>query len=757
MGTSRFFIFLTGLVGLLVLAGETFAQTESDQNREDFFEQEIRPVLLASCIECHGADSQEADVRVDSREAMLSEHGGGALIVPGDPDRSRLIQVIRYADDDVQMPPTAKLPSKAIEALTHWVATGAYWPETRLLNRTEEASEHWAFQAVKHFDPPAVLRSDWVSNEIDHFILAQLESQHLMPNERAERRTLIRRLSIDLTGLPPTPEEVAEFINDTSPNAVSALIDRLLESPQFGERWGRYWLDIARYADTKGYVFEEDRNYKFAYLFRDWVIRSLNEDLPYDQFLLYQLAGDQWNVSEDKRDLAALGFWTIGRRFLNSQPDIIDDQLDVMSRGMMGLTVSCARCHDHKYDPVPTADYYSLYGVLAASRETYIHLEEPTEDYLKELERRKEAVREYESGDFKQGQLDRLRREVGEWEVSDQAPMRLKVLNDIAEPVGNPRVFLRGNPANPGDEVPRQFVSFLSSGSPKPFASGSGRLEMAQAIVSPENPLTARVWVNRVWGYLIGKGLVATPSDFGLRSEPPSHPELLDYLTETFIADGWSTKKLIRRIVSSSTYQQSSAWRSDAEATDPENQLVWRMNRRRMDLEAMRDNLLTAAGVLDTTLYGKSIDITASPFSTRRTVYSFIDRQNLPGLFRTFDFASPDAHSPGRFMTTVPQQALFLMNHSFVIEMAEHTAARPDIVAETECDHKVSRLYEVLFGRLPNEFELEAARSYWQATTESTGESGDKSDTDSAETAQQKVWTRYIQALFMSNEFTFVD
>jgi hypothetical protein len=446
----------------------------------------------------------------------------------------------------------------------------------------------------------------------------------------------------------------------------------LLASPRFGERWARHWLDVARYADTKGYVFEEDRNYKHAYLYRDWVIASFNSDRPFDEFIIAQLAGNQM---DDPACTAAMGYLTLGRRFLNNRHDIIDDRIDVVARGLMGLTVSCARCHDHKYDPISAADYYALYGVFASSEE------KPRDD---------------------------------------GPPM----LVDLATPV-EPVVFLRGNPGNPGPKVERRFLTCLvADHKPTAFQQGSGRRELAEAIASPDNPLTARVWVNRVWGHLFGRPLVPTPSDFGIRGMPPSHPELLDWLACELMAPadgypGWSTKRLIRRLVLSATYRQASDYRAECAAIDPENILLWRVNRRRLDLEAFRDSLLVAAGRLDETMGGPSVSLTDAPFTTRRSVYGFIERQNLPAFFRTFDFANPNTHTPERPQTTAPQQALFLMNSPFVIEQASHLSARAEkIVPVAQPDsasnriRRINQVYLNALGREPTMDELTDALEY---------------------------------------------
>jgi hypothetical protein len=901
------------------------SKSEVDREQADFFEREVRPVLMVSCIECHGPETQEAELRLDSLEHLLKGNSDGAVLVPGRPAESRLVQAIRY-DGDVQMPPDAKLPEKAIEALTHWVEMGAPWPETSaVLSKEASADAHWAYQPVTKPTVPEVQNSDWSQSPVDRFILSRLETTGLQPSEAADRRALIRRLSFDLTGLPPSPAEVEAFMSDDSPDAVVRFVDHLLESPQFGERWARYWLDIARYADTKGYVFQEDRSYKYAYVFRDWVIESLNGDLPYDQFLAYQLAADQLIQDGDRAPLAAMGFLTVGRRFLNNTHDIIDDRIDVVTRGMLGMTVACARCHDHKYDPIPTADYYSLYGVFSASQEMTLPLQEPSAEYQEELKKREADVAGFLDSKFhelhkhvrakpgvywasafegryaardldywkqenptelsralvdgwkqflegrvkpddpvfapwhrlaalsaedfasqagglceqfakagyepqlnplvakmcagfqpksfdevidryskltaqisqqwetavatatEQGEqqptalddasaeqvrlilygpespaffaadqserllgrkdreeLKKLRGKITEWANSDKAPKQAMALQDKDGKQGPPRIFKRGNPGMPGDPVPRQFLKQLAGEKRQPFENGSGRLEMARAIVDPANPLTARVWVNRVWEHLIGQGLVESSSDFGLRSDPPSHPDLLDYLATRFVKDGWSTKQLVRQIVLSATYQQTSAHRDDGAAADPENRLGWRMNRRRLDFESLRDNLLAVSASIDHTVHGASVDINATPFPPRRTVYSYIDRQNLPGIFRTFDFASPDAHTPRRYLTTVPQQSLYLMNHPFAVEQAQRLVARDDLQSRTDTAARINWLYQSLYARAPTSEEIDIGRAFIeQAPT---------TDNDKLD-----PWARYAQVLLMSNEFIFVD
>ena len=744
---------LTGL--LCLVAGLTTNQAahgdaadwvKIDPQAVEFFETKVRPTLANNCYSCHGPSKQKAGLRLDSRAALLKGGESGPVIVDKDPAKSRLIQVVHY-NDKIKMPPGDKLKAEQIEALETWVKMGAPWPGDKVSGAaktaaasgeyeiTEEQRRFWSFQPVKKPALPKVKNPAWSTSPIDHFILAKLEARQLTPNKMADRRTLIHRATYDLHGLPPTPAEVDAFVLNKSPDAFAKVVDRLLASPRYGERWGRHWLDVARYADTKGYVFEEDRRYPHAYNYRDWVIRAFNEDLPYDQFIMQQLAADRLPSGDDKRPLAALGFLTLGRRFLNNPPDIIDDRIDVTMRGLQGLTTTCARCHDHKFDPIPTKDYYSLYGVFASSIEPPpqpISPKEISEPYAAHDKKVKDAETEEEAlikaqvallrerlkknetlPDAVKDTLSKVREDATprgdnlakvEPAFEAEAREKLKALGasletlrksyppkpelamtmaDAPQPV-TPRVFRRGNPGNPGDEVPRRFHAILSKEERPVWTSGSGRLELAHAIASKDNPLTARVMANRVWMHHFGAGLVRTPSDFGKQGERPTHPELLDYLAWRFVEDGWSIKKMHRLIMLSSTYQQSSDHDAKKYSADPENRLLWRTNRRRLELEALRDSLLLAAGRLDTKLGGPAVELWQAPFPVRRTVYGSIERQNLPGIFRSFDFASPDSSSAQRFRTTVPQQALFLMNSPLVIEQARYLASRPDLLARAD-------------------------------------------------------------------------
>ncbi len=724
----------------------------------EFFEKHVRPVLAEQCYSCHGDKKQRGGLRLDSRAALLKGGDDGPVVVPGDPGNSALISAVRY-DGDVKMPPKRQMPGETVTLLAEWVRMGAPWPEDAVARQAPTAAAtHWAFRPVRKPALPPVKAAAWAANPIDRFVLAGLEAKGLAPAPPADRNALIRRVFFDLTGLPPTPAEVEAFVNDPDPDAYAKLVDRLLASPQYGERWGRYWLDVARYADTKGYVFEDERRYPFAYTYRDYVIRAFNEDLPYDQFVVQQLAADRLPLGEDKRPLAAMGFLTLGRRFLNNPNDIIDDRIDVVCRGLLGLTVGCARCHDHKFDPIPQADYYSLYGVFASSVEpkdlpalTGPVASPAYADFEKQL-----AVLEKDAAHYEQEHkqellsgnraardgLRQLRKKIDRLRVTHPgAPPSAMVLIDAPQPV-EPHVLLRGNPRTPGKAVPRQFLACLSGPGRRPFTAGSGRLELARAIASRDNPLTARVLVNRVWLHHFGQGLVRTPSNFGLRGEPPTNPELLDYLAAKFVEQGWSIKKLHRLILLSNTYRQGCTGDPRGERLDPDNRLLGRRDRTRLDFEALRDALLTAGGCLDLTVGGKPVDLVAAPFSTRRSVYGFIDRQNLPGLFRAFDFASPDTTSAQRHETTVPQQALFLMNSPFVVGQAKQLAARPDVTAHADAAGRIDYLYRLLYARPAEPDEVAAGLKFLSAARGG---------------GSLSPWEKYAQVLLLANEFAFVD
>lgn len=731
------------MVGLWLMVDIGYAAEFSTQQIE-FFEHRIRPVLVERCYECHQGHGAKSGLKLDSRAGVLRGTDYRKVVEPGSPEKSALLFAVRHAGnmgaEKVEKMPRKGKPLSAgtVADLEQWVRMGLPWPEEK--NQEADPRQHWVFQPVKRVEPPQVGTPEKVGNGIDSFVLAKLEGEGMALAEPADRHTLIRRLYFDLTGLPPTFEEVRDFASDPSPQAYGELVERLLRSPRYGERWGRHWLDVARYSDTKGYeVGGRERRFVYSHTYRDWVIKALNDDRPYDEFLLNQLAADSLTKDgQDRGDLAAMGFLTLGRR--SSSDEEIDDLLDVTFRGTMALTVSCARCHDHKFDPIPTEDYYSLASVFANSEEPHeapvIGVAEDSEAYRAyqgKLAEKQKVVNDFLDPKLvelakkhptianqrfpligklervDQRQLQDLQRVVDKF-VADAGmePDKALILQDKENLVPG-RILVRGSRSRPGKQVKRHFLQLVVGENPPEFKNGSGRLEMAQAIVDVNNPLTARTMVNRVWQHHFGQGLVRTPSDFGLQGEKPTHPELLDWLSVWFVENGWSLKKLHLLILNSSVYQQGSVNTKGAEfaAKDPENRLLWRMNRQRLEFEPMRDAALVVAGRLDGSMFGRSVDLTTQPFTLRRAVYAYIDRQNLDPVFGTFDFASPQQHSGQRPYTTIPTQGLFLLNSPFVMEQAAHLAkvAMAHLTDKGSGD-AVKSLYRQAFQREPGTEEL---------------------------------------------------
>lgn len=887
----------------LILSGALLAVTASaaedfTPEQKDFFDKKIKPILTDKCYKCHSNDSgkSKGGLLLDSREAALKGGDTAPAVVPGNVEKSLLITAVNYKDKDLQMPPKGeKLSDAEIADLTQWVKDGA--ADTRaaakgkLSGLTDKARQHWAYQPVVKPAIPTVKNRAWCVTPVDAFILQKLEEKNMTPAPMADKETLLRRASYDLIGLPPTPEEIQAFDADTSPYAFVKVVDRLLASPQYGERWGRFWLDSARYSDTTGdRVANRNNEYRFPYAwtYRDYVVRAFNEDKPYDRFIIEQLAADKLTDLKDQRDLAALGFLSVGKRGGNIN-DLIDDRIDTYSKTFLAMTVACARCHDHMFDPIPTKDYYSLHGVFMSTDEpkekpvisqagkeqaaefqkklaalqqanldnyyklasennasfrkdaaTYLkvwYLTRTTasaEDQKKgadlraasklEVEvtrslnriNREEAIfgplkafqqgrwasmkwdkinplvatafkgmtpqsideivpvyaklfagasvkaSQYEkelatatdtsssfSVDAAQAELmsfplhmqpavsldtEALRKEVDTnfplglrnrgWSFNkinallmtdSGADARAMVVEDKPTPTNSP-VFIRGLPDNKGDIVPRHFLEILSGGKPTPFKNGSGRLELAQATASKNNPLTARVIVNRVWLHHFGEGFVRTPDDLGTMSEKPSHPELIDYLSSYLMEQGWSLKKLHRLIMLSKVYQEDSHIMrgSDYASIDPENRLLWRANVRRLDFESMRDSLLVMARKLDTTVGGQPVNLTDEPYTYRRSIYGYVDRGDIPDLMASFDFSNPLATNSKRTTTVVPQQALFLMNSPMVIDVARSVMAQPVIAQARTNNDRIIGIYRIILGRTPTGDEIKIAYSFLQ-------------------------------------------
>jgi hypothetical protein len=799
---------LLAVGGALLLPASAQQLTKA---QSDYFETKIRPILANSCYECHSqqAGKSKGDLLLDTKQAMLKGGGSGPAVVPGNPDKSLLIKAVSYKSDDLQMPPKGKkLSDQQIADLTQWVKMGAPDPRTGTAVAKGGAAgkgwinpekAHWAFQPVKKPAVPDAKGNSWVVTPVDAFILAKLDEKGMKPNAAAEKRTLLRRATFDLIGLPPTPKEIEAFLADETPQAFEKVVDRLLASPHYGERWGRYWLDTARYADTKGDVRRrtDDPHYANAWTYRDYVIDAFNKDKPYNRFIVEQIAADKLTTGVDRNALAGLGFLTLGDRFNNNNNEIINDRIDVVSKGFLGLTVACARCHDHKFDPIPTKDYYSLHGIFASSGEPKdqpilaINTRSPAyADFQRQIAALENEMKVTEaaykaakgSKDKKatkqiQNREGAIRSKMVELEMNHPgAPARANVMQDKEKPADSP-VFIRGEAENKGDIAPRRFLEILSGPTRTPYRFGSGRLELARDISNPANPLTPRVMVNRIWMHHFGEGFVTTPDDFGNQSAPPSHPELLDYLASRFIDDGWSIKKMHKLIMLSNTYQQSSANNPRYAQIDPENRYLWRANLRRLDFEALRDSVLAIGGKLDATMGGKPVNIGTEPYSTRRTVYGYIDRRNLAEVFNQFDFANPDITTGKRYETIVPQQSLFMMNNPLVVEQARNLVHRPDFTKlEDDEEDRITLLYELIFQREPTELEIKLGIAFLSESplrdavpltpvvnvAQNASKKGKgKMDTRApARTIQRRplgAWEKYAHALLQTNEATFIN
>jgi hypothetical protein len=1038
------------------------AVAEPTKEQLDFFEAKIRPLLADRCYKCHSVEAgkSKGSLTLDTASAALKGGDTGPAVVPGDLERSLLYKAITYTDKDLEMPPTSsggKLDAQQIADVAAWIKMGAPDPRTapvkaaKLSGLSDKARAHWAYQPVKgSVAIPANKNRQWCRTPIDTFILQKMEAKDMFPSPDASPEVLLRRAYYDLIGLPPSPADVEAFLADQSKEAWEKVIDRLLASPHYGERWGRHWLDSARYADTIGgdgnvNNGRNDYRYAHAWTYRDYVIRSLNEDKPYNQFIVEQLAADflypttpigsgspkaaptvaapargtnsaarpaaalaknapvqaapasptmqpammmsgdsmmmmgsaspgegRTNVdSVGHPNLAALGFLTVGMRFNNAN-DLINDRIDVVSKAFLGLTVACARCHDHMFDPIPQADYYSLHGIFSSSTESKdkpiiamppanllaeykqkrAAIEKENRDiYYREVERwlaifqgksldylkasllrdgrsdqgqqtRRDFVREANLdldfanffsrvvnpshafygplkkfqeirpgefatqaprvlGDLQKGSRfspiivqalkdanpkslddvfavyqgvikrmaprllgfvkafqnattdkaagytreeidilagpfalvpapmidsDWIKNATGGWpnQLQNRARFGFAKLNELelTHPGAPPRamvmldkpkaqdsrLLIRGQAGTPGEVVPRHFLSILSpGGSPEKFTNGSGRLELAKAIASKDNPLTARVIVNRVWMHHFGDGFVRTPDDMGTMSEPPTHPELLDYLSHWFMESGWSLKKLHKFIMLSRVYQESSYTRPEYEVLDPENRLLWRANVRRLDFEAVRDSLLVMSGRLDVKVGGQPVNITEEPYSYRRSIYGYIDRGNLSELMGHFDFSDPNMPNSKRTATIVPQQALFLMNSPMAVDVARRVVARTDFKQATSDVSRIFMLYRIMFQRQPTQKEIWIGNAFLQQETknqsqvDSTG--GDlkkknsdiakriadmkKRDNDARKAVQNagdiverkplSPWESYAHSLLFANEFAYVN
>jgi hypothetical protein len=929
------------------------AETAPEPTKEglEFFEKNVRPILSEHCYKCHSAaeSSAKGGLILDSRDGMLKGGDEGPSVVPGNLAKSMLIRAITYTDNELQMPPKksgGKISDAKIKVLEDWIKMGAPAPVgagNKLTGLSEKARGHWAYQPIVKPAVPAVKNKAWVHNPIDAFILAKIEAAGLQPNPSTSPESLLRRLHYDLVGLPPAADKVHAFsqqyaaaLNADAASsqrgapavAVDALVakevDELLASPHYGERWGRHWLDTARYSDTRGLAVNqgnslfEDYRYAYAWTFRNYVIDSLNADKPYDQFIIEQLAADRLpDLKKEDPRLAALGFITIGKRFDNVD-DTIDERIDTTTKAFLGLTVSCARCHDHKFDPVPMADYYSLHGIFASTTEPLQRPVISTPDSVAlraDFEKRLKALQEESAAGFYEyiremrtrynremaGRLvaTTFRRGSAEWgdvnerykletPLPDFEPMRVqidspitgpfarcaaipvaefaerapaviaaaladkkrpvnalisaalrdlkpktiddvalayqKVYNDSKESIlahiarcakpghssketpsaiaqlagypwpvpdvedildneeliamfnsrkfcndwqnrpiyggqnnraparhfrftqinelrlthpgvpreamavadsANPRdsyVYLRGDKNKRGPVAPRQFLDILTVGPRKPFTEGSGRLELAKAIASKDNPLTARVAMNRLWLKHFGEGFVSTPDDLGNMSQAPSHPELLDWLASEFTANGWSLKRMHRLVMTSSTYRLDSnpnlnplvakKLGVDPLKVDAGNRLFWRANLHRLDFEAIRDSMLKLTGKLSPVVGGQPANITDEPYSYRRSIYGYVDRLRLSDTLSQFDYADPDMANSKRGSTIVPQQALFFMNNPLSVEVARAVAARPEVAKAMSEDSRINAMFLAIFQRRATSNEIRWASDF---------------------------------------------
>ncbi|MBQ18753.1 MAG: hypothetical protein CMJ65_16710 [Planctomycetaceae bacterium] len=745
---------LLALPLLLLPVAVSAADPPATPAQLEFFEKKVRPLLARHCYKCHGrkAKSLKGGLRLDQRRGAFKGGDSGAVIVAGQPDKSLLIRSIRY--QALEMPPAGKLKPAEIDMLVAWIKNGAAWPNepSTTAPRTPDGrfdisrarKTHWAYQPPTSPELPAVKNSKWGINEIDRFILARLEAAGLSAGPTADRRTLLRRVMFDLVGLPPTPQQVREFLDDTRPDAWARVIDRLLDSPHYGERWGRHWLDVARYSDGFG-GYLDGAALPHAWRYRDWVVRSFNRDLPFDQFVRHQVAGDL--IAGDPESHFGSGFFAVGPTYRSdggdpdsvaqARSETLDDRVDALGRGFLALTIACARCHEHKFDPISLEDYYGLAGVFNNTRSALHPLAPPAQvkafdlrqadikrldGQVKQLAKAGNKATPAQKRDLaaKQAELKRLR---------ETAPPKYPVTHALADS-GNKdmAIALRGNLRKPGKIVPRQFPRILAGDDAKPFTRGSGRLDLADALVNPSNPLTTRVFVNRVWKWHFGRGLVRTPSNFGTLGEEPTHPDLLTWLAAHLVKRGWSIKWLHRTILLSATYRQTAAFNRKAFSIDGDNRLVWRYNPRRLDVEAWRDSLLSVTGELDLAVGGPPTEDVRG--SRRRTMYFRVsrtgDRFSTDHFLRLFDFPIPRASIAKRPRSTVPQQFLFLMNSPMMIDRARALVARLKKEKPDQAQ-RLERAYQLLFGRSPTPLETRLAGDFLETKTTVAGTPAAKS------------------------------
>ncbi|HEV2688889.1 MAG TPA: PSD1 and planctomycete cytochrome C domain-containing protein [Bryobacteraceae bacterium] len=804
---TRITISTASIAALLCVPLPSQTPPPQQPNAEEtaFFERNIRPIFATHCYGCHSSklDKPMSGLLLDSRAGIARGGKSGApIVVPGKPDESLLIVAVRRANKDLQMPPGAALEPYEIGNLVAWIKMGAPDPRTGSVPPAapvstidwEKARQHWSFRPVQDPQPPATT-GEWNASPVDRFIKAKLDEKKLTPQPRAAKLSLIRRVTYDLTGLPPTLEDIDVFVKDTTPAAFEKVVDRLLASQQYGERWGRHWLDVVRYADTAG----DNADFPVPSMsrYRNWVIAAFNRDMPYDQFVRDQIAGD---ILAAKADLAAkdkeawqaknvaTSYLNNSRRFGSRAAEMyltLDDTIDNLGKGFLGLSVGCARCHDHKFDPIPSTDYYALYGIFKSTNyahpgtEIYPHtygfvaLNPDQAPVLKKWETDLSGldnhIEDMKAGKIKFATEDEKRKA----EQDDQAKLRrltnqypnlpkaYAVTEGKAE---NARLMIKGEPRSLGPEVPRGFLTILGGQKLPPDEKGSGRLELADWIADPKNPLTARVIVNRVWAWHFGRGIVATPDDFGARGEPPSHPELLDYLTSRFIESGWSIKKLHKLIVLTRAYQMASGDNPKNAAIDSKNAYLWKFNRRRLDAEELRDSILAISGNLDLApaaeppfppemqwRYTQHTPFIANYETNKRSVYLMQQRIRRQPFLDIFDGADPNSVTGLRPVTTTALQALYTMNDPFFHQQADTLAVRIGMAYNTNAD-RLRYAYRLIYGRVPAPDEIKDDIQFLTAARKSL------QGTEVADYQwNRQAWASLMRVLLSSNEFVTLD
>jgi len=796
-----------------------------------FFEKKIRPVLVNQCYSCHNAETPKGPkggLILDTRAGLLKGGDNGPAVVAGNAKKSLIIQAMRGDNGMSQMPPKEKLNADVVADFEKWISMGAPDPRSGKavnIGRTidiEKGKEHWAFQPVKTAAPPKA--SAWATSPIDQYVEAKQKEQKLAPVVDADKNTLVRRAYFDIIGLPPTPEQVRAFVKDDSPDAFAKLVDGLLASPHFGEKWGRHWLDIARYAESSGK--EQNMVYPFAWRYRDYVIDAFNKDKPYDLFLKEQLAGDllsSKNDTDKAEKLIATGFLAIGAKSHNErnrqqfQLDLADEQIDVMGQAMLGLTIACARCHDHKFDPIPTKDYYAIAGIFMSTETMFgtaagiqarqsaplaslpKEAELPIGQMLSKSEVERMRTRLADLKTQREKQIEEARKNPG----VDAQILMLGVIQQIGtmekqlsyfDAENNPKkmamaaqdrtfardmpIHIRGELNKLGEVVPRGMLQVLSTSNTRIPRNTSGRKELAEWVASPKNPLTARVMANRVWLHLFGAGIVTTPDNFGTMGQAPSHPELLDYLAGSFVKNGWSIKKLIRETMLSRTYRLASQANETNVAIDPDNVYLWRMSKRRLSAEAIRDSMLAISGELNTKPpqgsplqkyegnvqqigrfsygmgrpgMGSSGGLESLTNVPQRSVYLPIVRDNVPESLELFDFAEPSLVTGSRDETSVPSQGLYLLNNPQVLKLADRFAESltKKSLSDTE---RIDMAFRAAFARPATETEAKAAEAFIKKMAAAEGKGFGRKTA-----GERAAWSAFAQALFAAAEFRYLD